>query len=69
MTKEYIAYRGERPIGIGTLEELSQKVGIPARILKKRSYPSIQEVLADDSIKIYEIEDDEDDNQIKPERL
>lgn len=58
---EYIAYQGEQPLDIGTLDELSQKVGIPARILKKRSYPSIQKVMAEDSIKVYKIEDDEID--------
>lgn len=61
---EYIAYQGEQPLGIGTLDELSKKFDIPSNVLKRRSYPSIQEVLADDSIKIYKIEDDEDDNQI-----
>lgn len=60
--KEYIAYQGEQPVGIGTLEELSRKFDMPKHILKKWSYPSIQSVLADDSIKLYEIEDDEDDN-------
>lgn len=34
---DYIAYQGEQPLGIGTLDELSQKVGIPARILKRRT--------------------------------
>lgn len=62
MTKEYIAYQGEQPLAIGTIEELSEKFDIPKKILLRRSYPSIQEVLADDSIKVYKIEDDENDS-------
>lgn len=29
MTKEYIAYQGEQPLGIGTLEELLRKFDMP----------------------------------------
>ena len=62
MTKEYIAYQGEQPIAIGTIKELSEKLEIPEHTLLRRSYPSIQNVLGEDSIKVYKIKDDEDDS-------
>lgn len=71
MTKEYIAYRGDRPLGTGTIEELAGKLGYSYKNMKFRTYPSAHERFkdSDKSILLYEIEDDEDDNQIKPERL
>lgn len=63
MTKEYIAYQGEQPIGIGTIEELADKLGYTYRNMRTRSYPSIRKRIKDgnNAILLYEIEDD---NQI-----
>lgn len=66
MTKEYIAYRGEQPLGTGTIEELADKLGYTYNNMRTRSYPSIRKRIkdSDKAILLYEIEDDEDDNQI-----
>ena len=69
MTKEYIAYRREQPLGIGTIEELAESLGFTDKNMKRRTYPSAHKNMSEGSILLYEIEDDEDDNQIKPERL
>lgn len=62
MTKEYIAYRGDRPLGTGTIEELADKLGYTYKNMQFRTYPSTHENMGEGAILLYEIEDDEDDN-------
>ena len=64
MTKEYIAYRGEQPLGVGTIEELAEKLGYTYKNMQYKSYPAAHRKAKDGSnaILLYEIEDDEDDN-------
>lgn len=64
MTKEYIAYRGDRPLGTGTIEELADKLGYTYKNMQFRTYPSTHERFkdSDKSILLYEIEDDDYDN-------
>lgn len=66
MTKEYIAYRGDRPLGTGTIEELADKLGYTYKNMQYKSYPAAHKKAKDggNTILLYEIEDDEDDNQI-----
>ncbi|MBA5746561.1 hypothetical protein ACUW9Z_000909 [Aerococcus sp. 150760007-1] len=65
MTKEYIAYRGDRPLGTGTIEELADRLGYTYKEMKYKSYPltHIRDKGDRNAILLYEIEDDEDDNQ------
>lgn len=64
MTKEYIAYRGDRPLGTGTIEELADKLGYTYRNMRTRSYPSIRKRIKDgnNAILLYEIEEDDEDD-------
>lgn len=63
MTKEYIAYRGDRPLGTGTIEELAESLGFTYKNMQFRTYPSTHKKMGEGSVLLYEIEDDEDDNQ------
>ncbi|GMR70635.1 hypothetical protein NUITMVRA1_13120 [Aerococcus viridans] len=64
MTKEYIAYRGDRPLGTGTIEELAEKFGYTYKNMQYKTYASAHRKAKDGSnaILLYEIEDDEDDS-------
>lgn len=64
MTKEYIAYKGEQPLGTGTVQELAEKLGFTYENMKYRTYPSAHKKMSEGSILLYEIEDDEDDSDI-----
>ena len=66
IAKEYIAYQGDRPLGIGTIKELTKSLGIPYSTLSYSASPSAHERSrvrnGDKAILLYEIEkDDEED--------
>ena len=66
MTKEYIAYRGEQPLGIGTIKELVESLDYSYSGLRFKTTPEAHKRYkdSDKAVLLYEIEDDEDDNQI-----
>ena len=61
--KEYIAYQGDRPLGTGTIRELSESLGIPYSTLSYSASPSARERSggSDKVVLLYEIEDDEEE--------
>ena len=61
--KEYIAYQGDRPLGTGTVRELSESLNIPYSTLSYSASPSAHERSegSDRVILLYEIEDDEEE--------
>ena len=66
IAKEYIAYQGDRPLGIGTVRELSESLNIPYSTLSYSASPSAHERSrvrgVGNAILLYEIEkDDEED--------
>lgn len=61
---EYVAYKGERVLGVGTIQELADGLGFTYKNMKYRTYPSAHKKMGEGAILLYEIEDDEDDNQI-----
>lgn len=63
MTKEYIAYRGEQPLGTGTIEELADKLGYTYKNMKYKSYPAAHRKAKDGSnaVLLYEIKEDDED--------
>ena len=58
--KEYIAYKGDRPLGTGTVKELAEKLGYSNGGMQFKSTPSAHKRY-DRAILIYEIEDDEEE--------
>ena len=63
MAKEYIAYKGDRPIGTGTVKELAEGLGYAYSTLSFNASPSAHKRSegSDRVILLYEIEDDEED--------
>ena len=63
--KEYIAYQGDRPLGTGTVRELSKSLDIPYSTLSYSATPSAHKRSrvrgGDKAILLYEIEDDEEE--------
>ena len=66
IAKEYIAYKGDRPLGTGTVRELSENLGIPYSTLSFSASPSAHERSrvrgGDKAILLYEIEDDNEED-------
>ena len=65
MAKEYIAYKGDRPLGTGTVKELAEGLGYAYSTLAFNASPSAHKRSegSDRVILLYEIEDDEEDQQ------
>ena len=63
MAKEYIAYKGDRPLGTGTVKELSEGLGYAYSTLSFNASPSAHKRSegSDRVILLYEIEDDEEE--------
>ncbi len=63
IAKEYIAYQGDRPLGTGTVRELSESLNIPYSTLSFSASPSAYERSrvrgGDKAILLYEIKEDE----------
>ena len=66
MTKEYIAYKGDRPLGTGTVKELAEGLGYAYSTLSFSASPSAHERSrvrgGDKAILLYEIEDDNEED-------
>ena len=60
--KEYIAYKGDRPLGTGTVKELAEGLGYAYSTLSFNTSPSAHKrsVDSDKVVLLYEIEDDEE---------
>ena len=65
MAKEYIAYQGDRPLGTGTIKELTKSLGIPYISLEYSASPSAHKRSEDGgkAILLYEIEKDDEGEQ------
>ena len=65
IAKEYIAYQGDRPLGTGTIKELAESLGYGYSTLAFNASPSAHKRSegSDRVILLYEIEDDEEDQQ------
>ena len=65
IAKEYIAYQGDRPLGTGTIKELTKSLGIPYSTLSYSASPSAHKRSrvrgGDKAILLYEIEDEVED--------
>ena len=63
IAKEYIAYQGDRPLGTGTVRELSKSLGYAYSTLSFNASPSAHKRSegSDRVVLLYEIEDDEED--------
>ena len=65
IAKEYIAYQGDRPLGTGTVRELSKSLNIPYSTLSFSASPSAHERSrvrgGDKAILLYEIEKDDEE--------
>ena len=63
---EYVAYKGDKVLGVGTIQELADGLGFTYENMKYKSYPAAHKKAKDggNTILLYEIEEDEDDNQI-----
>lgn len=65
IAKEYIAYQGDRPLGTGTIRELSKSLNIPYSTLSFSASPSAHERSrvrgGDKAILLYEIKDDDEE--------
>ena len=61
--KEYIAYKGDRPLGTGTVKELADKLGYSYTGMQFKTTPSARKRYKDSdrAIILYEIEDDVED--------
>ena len=61
--KEYIAYKGDRPLGTGTVKELAEGLGYAYSTLSFNASPSAHKRSegSDRVVLLYEIEDDEED--------
>ncbi len=66
IAKEYIAYQGDRPLGTGTIRELSKSLNIPYSTLSFSASPSAHERSrirgGDKAILLYEIKDDDEED-------
>ena len=64
MAKEYIAYRGEQPLGTGTVKELAEGLGYAYSTLSFNASPSAHKRSAgsDRVILLYEIEEDDEED-------
>ena len=67
IAKEYIAYQGDRPLGTGTIRELSKGLGIPYSTLSYSASPSARERSrvrgVGKAILLYEIEKDDEEEK------
>ena len=63
IAKEYIAYKGDRPLGTGTVRELSESLGYPYSTLSFSASPSAHKRSegSDKAILLYEIKDDDEE--------
>jgi len=63
IAKEYIAYQGDRPLGIGTVRELSESLGYGYSTLSFNASPSAHKRSggSDKAILLYEIEKDDEE--------
>ena len=61
--KEYIAYKGDRPLGTGTVKELAEGLGYAYSTLSFNASPSAHKRSegSDRVVLLYEIEDEEED--------
>lgn len=61
--KKYIAYQGDRPLGTGTIKELTKSLGIPYISLESNTLPSTHNRSkdGDKAILLYEIEKDDEE--------
>lgn len=61
--KEYIAYQGDRPLGTGTVKELSESLGYAYSTLSFNTSPSAHKRSkgSDRVVLLYEIEEDEEE--------
>ena len=64
MAKEYIAYKGDRPLGTGTVKELAEGLGYAYSTLQFNASPSAHKRSegSDRAILLYEIEDDDEED-------
>ena len=64
MAKEYIAYKGDRPLGTGTVKELADKLGYSYSGVRFKTTPSARKRYegSDKAILLYEIEDDDEED-------
>lgn len=60
MAKEYIAYKGDRPLGTGTVKELADKLGYSYSTLRFNTSPTAHERSkgSDKAVLLYEIEEE-----------
>ena len=65
MAKEYIAYKGDIPLGTGTVKELAEGLGYAYSTLSFNASPSAHKRSegSDRAILLYEIEEDEEEDQ------
>ena len=63
MAKEYIAYKGDKPLGVGTVKELAEGLGYAYSTLQFNTSPSAHKRSKDSDkvVLLYEIEEDEDE--------
>ena len=63
MAKEYIAYKGDRPLGTGTVKELAEGLGYSYSTLQFNTSPSAHKRSngSDRAILLYEIEEDDEE--------
>lgn len=63
MAKEYIAYKGDRPLGTGTVKELAKSLGYAYSTLQFNTSPSAHKRAKDSDrvILLYEIEEDDEE--------
>lgn len=61
--KEYIAYQGDRPLGVGTVKELAESLGYGYNTLSFNASPSAHKRCkgSDRAILLYEIEEDDEE--------
>ena len=64
MTKEYIAYKGDRPLGTGTIKELADKLGYSYSGMRFKTTPSAHKRSKDSDkvVLLYEIEEDDEED-------
>ena len=64
MTKEYIAYQGDRPLGTGTVKELAESLGYTYNGMKFKTTPSAHKRSkgSDRVVLLYEIEEEVEDD-------
>lgn len=61
--KEYIAYKGDRPLGTGTVKELAESLGYTYGGMEFKTTPSAHKRSegSDRVVLLYEIEEDNED--------